>query len=732
MGHRGRKGYRALLSAFFALFLPAALIGLLAMGMVAGQKKVRQSEIRDSWRRDIGRGARRLEAEIEKRVKALFGPVSTRFTPSSDRPAFIEALKTLFVENKDVSYPFLFSPDGEMLLPRFGNSRAAIGRDWLEKWAPPVSNPLWSEAENIEFSKRNPLRAIPLYLALEARIPRDKLPDLHLAVSRCYFKAGERIQAREYGLAAWQQLASAPMRRDRLDLYVLRQLGFISMRMELPQEAFSYYLRIYEALASRPDELAPDLQFLRWEALDFLKNNRDIQPYLKKERIEEIDSQVLELYRGEISLFSDLAAPAPAVDRQPAERDRFLKLKEIFDPETSDTLFYRSVQKRFFSWRPGSEDHALHFRSGIFQQSPFLLAFSRLADRADGSSFYFGCRLQLRRLFRGAWPGLLSFLNLPRGAVLLLYGPNDKLLPGSECSAGKKSVMAVQGQGSLTGWTFRLQADDSRIFSNLASRALRWYHALIAALFASLGLGIILLLRYLGNEKKLLRQKAEFVDMTSHTLKTPLTRLRLLAEKLEQGWTTEPGRAGDHCRAIADETANMAQLVDRMLDFSALQAGRASYCFGSHSVREWLEGVLQRFELQLGEKGFQVELEIAEDMPPARIDPEAMGTALSNLLENALQHATDGRYLGIAASADGNELEIAIEDHGPGIPGKDRERLFDPIFHGSGAGKRKGAGRGLGLAICRGIVEAHGGTIRAESVERSGARFVITLPSAGS
>jgi signal transduction histidine kinase len=482
---------------------------------------------------------------------------------------------------------------------------------------------------------------------------------------------------------------------------------------------------LYEALASQPADRSQDLQVLRWEALDFLRNNRGIQPYLKRERVREIDEKALDLYRGEISLFSDLSASFPVADLQAADRDRFLKLKEMFDPETSDTLFYRSVEKRFPSWRFSTGDDAVHFHSGIFQQSPFLLACARIRDRAAGSSFYFGCKFQFQDFFSASCPARFSSLRLPSGAAIVLSGPDGRPLPGSESAAKKRSVLSVPGRAALAGWKFQLRTDDSRIFSRLVLKTLRWYYTLIAALFASLGLGIVLLLRYLGNERRWLRQKAEFVDMTSHTLKTPLTRLRLLAEKLEQGWVSDAGRARENCCAIADETTHMAQLVDRMLDFSALQSGRASYRFEPRPVGEWLEGVLQKFKLPFAAKEFRAEVEIAPALPPVRIDPEAMGTALSNLVENVLQHAAAGKYIGISAAARDGCLEIAVSDRGPGVALEGRQPLFEPFLHGGGG---KNSGRGLGLAICRQIVEAHGGAVRAEEAPGGGARFVIALP----
>lgn len=728
MGQARGKGNWLLVSAFFAFFLPAALIGFLALGMVADQKKIRENELRESRGREITLAADRVETEIDRNARQLFAALAQRFTPSSDRPAFLQVLKSLLLENRCVSYPFVLDMEGRMILPTTRDPLVVRGGEWMGQWDPPVSDPLWWRAEHAEFSGPGALAAIPLYLALERRLPEAARPDVGFAVSRCYLKAGMAIQAREYGLDALRRLDEAPRRRDRLDLYVLRQLGLIALRMERPREAFSYSLRLYEALAPNADDLLPELQFLRWEALDFLRNNRDIRPYLEKERIAEIDSQVLELYRGEISLFSDLEEPPSSPDFQEKDRDRFLKLKEIFDPEAGDTLFYRGVEKGFRTWRnPGSQ--AMQYRTGTFQGSPYLLAFSRLSDRGGGT-FTLGFRMQVEELLGGFWPKIQSSLDLPAGVAFALVGPDGEPFSSSGDPVPDRVVLAVAGRSVLAGWTWQLRSRNERLFSALASRSLRWYYALIAALFASLALGIVLLLRYLGNEKKLLRQKADFVDMTSHTLKTPLTRLRLLAEKLEQGWITEPGRARDHCRAIADETANMAQLVDRMLDFSALQAGRVSYGFSDHSVRDWLQGVLQKFQLQLAEKEFQVEVDIAEELPAVRIDPEAMGTVLSNLVENALQYAATGKYFGIQAAARGGGVEITVSDRGPGIAPQNRKHLFD-AFSSGGAGKNdKGAGRGLGLAICRQIVDAHGGVIRAEDGPLGGTRMIISLPLA--
>ncbi len=727
---RGKKADWLLASAFAAFFIPAALIGFLALGMVADQKKIRENELRDSWSREIARVVARVEAQVDNRARELFASLAPRFTPLSDRPGFLLALQALLLKNQGVSYPFVFAADGRMVVPGAAGLPAARSGEWMEKWVPPVVDPLWRRAEHAEFSGPGPLAAIPLYLALARRLPDRALPDLHAAVSRCYMKAGSWIQAREYGLAALRLLEQVTPRADRLDLFVQRQLGRIALGMDQPREAFSRYLQLYEALASSSADLSPDLQFLRWEALDFLKNNRDIQPFLEKGRSAEIDSQVLDLYRGDLSLFAALEATAAPADAQEAERDRFLKLKETFDPEAGDTLFYRFVEKRFVSWRDAGQNAAPRFQTGSFQGTPYLLTFAPLADGGTGATCHFGCRLQVEEALGAAWREIAARLRVPEDAFLAVVGPDGSPMvdsqPGGVKLSGGKPIISIAGRTALDGWTWQLRSRNERLVPALASRSLRWYYALIAALFAALGLGIALLLRYFGKERALLRQKADFVAMTSHALKTPLARLRLLAEKLEQGWTTDPGRAGNDCRAISDETANMAQLVDRVLDLAALQSGRAGYRFGVHEVAPWLDGVLRKFELPLAEQGMVKETEVAGGLPPARMDPDAMSTALSSLIENALVHAAAGKHLGVAAMRTGPFLEIAVSDRGPGIAGEDGERLFAPFARGRRAGK----GSGLGLAVCRRIVGDHGGAVRAEENPGGGARFVITLPLA--
>jgi two-component system sensor histidine kinase KdpD len=135
---------------------------------------------------------------------------------------------------------------------------------------------------------------------------------------------------------------------------------------------------------------------------------------------------------------------------------------------------------------------------------------------------------------------------------------------------------------------------------------------------------------------------------------------------------------------------------------------------------------LGRVEPRLGTR--RVSVELAADLPPVYVDAVLFTQVLANLLENAVKHTPDGTQVRIIGQAGDGMTIVAVEDDGPGLPPGDPDRLFAKFQRGRTEGDVPGAG--LGLAICRAVVEAHGGRISAANRETGGARFVISLPTA--
>jgi two-component system sensor histidine kinase KdpD len=210
----------------------------------------------------------------------------------------------------------------------------------------------------------------------------------------------------------------------------------------------------------------------------------------------------------------------------------------------------------------------------------------------------------------------------------------------------------------------------------------------------------------------------------SHDLRTPLTALIGMADALTR---SEP-KLAVHQIAWADsilaETQRLSQLVDNLLDMARLEAGEVKLNAQWQPVEEVVGSALRASRPALLEH--QIVTHLPVDLPLVRFDAVLIERVLCNLLENAAKYTPAGSTITIAASKLGNWLEISVADNGPGFPAEFAARLFDKFTRAAPESTVRGVG--LGLAICRAVVEAHGGSIRAENLPTHGARFVFTLP----
>jgi two-component system, OmpR family, sensor histidine kinase KdpD len=172
---------------------------------------------------------------------------------------------------------------------------------------------------------------------------------------------------------------------------------------------------------------------------------------------------------------------------------------------------------------------------------------------------------------------------------------------------------------------------------------------------------------------------------------------------------------------VLDEAQRLNRLVGNLLDMTRLEAGTLEPKRDWHSLEEVIGSALARVEGYAPACRF--ETQIAPDLPLVPIDAVLVEQALVNLLENAVRHGGGEGAVRVAASQDGREALVEVSDSGPGLPAGDEERVFDKFYRASAA-----PGAGLGLAIARAIVTAHGGRIRAENLKPRGASFRFTLP----
>jgi K+-sensing histidine kinase KdpD len=219
--------------------------------------------------------------------------------------------------------------------------------------------------------------------------------------------------------------------------------------------------------------------------------------------------------------------------------------------------------------------------------------------------------------------------------------------------------------------------------------------------------------------------RSALLSAVSHDLRTPLATITGAATTLRDspaGLTAE--QRAEMLAAICEEAARMERLVGNLLDMTRLQAGALQVKREWVPVEEVVGSALGRVDDVL--EGRPVDTRIPDDLPPVFADPVLLEQVFVNLLDNAAKHTPNGTPIEVTARAMPGEIVIDVADRGPGIPAGSETRLFDMFLRGPHAAAQ---GAGLGLAICRGIVSALGGTIVARNRDGGGALFRVRLPA---
>jgi two-component system sensor histidine kinase KdpD len=218
------------------------------------------------------------------------------------------------------------------------------------------------------------------------------------------------------------------------------------------------------------------------------------------------------------------------------------------------------------------------------------------------------------------------------------------------------------------------------------------------------------------------RLRNSLLATVSHDLRTPLTALVGLADSLQRGAT--PAQQGELVRAIHDEALRMNALVNNLLEMARLQSGQVKLNLEWQPIEEVVGSAIHGIRPALGTRSVLTDL--PEDLPLVRIDAVLIERVLVNLLENALKYAPGDTPLELSVRREKNEMRICVSDRGPGLPKGNEESLFEKFVRGDAESATPGVG--LGLAICRAIVEAHRGKISAGNRNGGGAQFCFDLP----
>ncbi|HTJ43286.1 MAG TPA: HAMP domain-containing sensor histidine kinase, partial [Kofleriaceae bacterium] len=258
----------------------------------------------------------------------------------------------------------------------------------------------------------------------------------------------------------------------------------------------------------------------------------------------------------------------------------------------------------------------------------------------------------------------------------------------------------------------------------------RRHVALTVGLAAMLALGLLATIRGAARERELSRLKSNFVSTVSHELKTPLTSIRMFAEMLEQGVARgDADRTAKYHGIIVKESQRLGLLIANLLDYAQIERGTRRYKLERKAVAEVARRAVETFlDLHAGNE-IAIEVSPTAERTLALVDEDVMIQALLNLLANAAKYGGAGKPIRVAVARPGHEVTVTVIDQGPGIAPEEHERIFREFYRAPAAHEAGVEGTGLGLALVKNHVEAHGGRVAVESQPGKGAAFTIALPA---
>jgi len=362
---------------------------------------------------------------------------------------------------------------------------------------------------------------------------------------------------------------------------------------------------------------------------------------------------------------------------------------------------------------------------------------------------------------RVLWTGDRSILLLWRGSqdriVVLAAGPdsigsrwlarqheggppllkNQGVRVALEDMEGRPVVGEPEGTGnqhalrlaSATGlpWTLRaISAGGDVGIAAFAGRRRLLVAGLSIVTLLVLG-GSYLIGRAVAREFAVARQQSDFVSAVSHEFRTPLTTLRQLSELLAKRRVASDEDKQQYYDLLLKDSERLHRLVEGLLDFGRLEAGKMQYRFEQFDAGDLLREVVADFQGEAEALGFRVELS-ANGAAPIRADREALRCVVWNLLDNAVKYSPDCRTIWVNLERQADNLVIGVRDRGVGVARSEQKGIFDKFVRGASAKAGSIRGVGIGLAVARQIVIAHGGEITLESEPGSGSTFRVVLP----
>src|SRR5438445_9976910 len=404
-------------------------------------------------------------------------------------------------------------------------------------------------------------------------------------------------------------------------------------------------------------------------------------------------------------------------------------MKAAFDDFAKELAKGHKKGKPYYfetNWAPRGENH-------IYQSTASFLK----VDEETGRKAIVGVTFDAEYLRDHFFPEMLDAVISHNSAdsqgdknhaVLMIHARSDSTpLAASAGWDGGEPEVERNLEGAFTGLALAIKKRGTTLAA-IGQRFVHTGYLILGGLSLLLAGGIFLTYRNVSKEMALARLKSDFVSNVSHELRTPLSLIRLYAETLEMGRITSPEKYQEYYQIIRKESERLTALINNILDFSRIEAGRKEYEFRETDLSALVRNTLESYRYQIEQNGFAFEENISGDIPPLNVDREAIARSLLNLVNNALKYSKDQKFIGVSLCRSNGRVKLEVQDRGIGIAAGEQDKIFEKFYRCGDPLVHNTKGSGLGLSLVRHIAQAHGGNVFVESVPEKGSKFTIALP----
>jgi signal transduction histidine kinase len=688
---------KILLTAIVLILLPGAVLSYVSYTSVNERARWLEAGYRGTL--SLVRDKIQLEIlKLEQQLRSSLGDAGKSLASLS---ASRQRLSQAEADHPWLRRPFLAGPHGELVTSSMSIGWAKPPRQPFS-WAPALRD-LVSRAEGAEFAGRDVATALQLYLqALERARSADERVELLSRVGRCRFK----VRDYRHGIQDYRKLLelseAAPIVGE-IPTFIMALSQIADGYAELKDESgrVGALLQLYERLLDAP-----------WDT------SAAACAHYVKQTGRELDAYVARSDDGQ----SMLDAPGmKALRRQ--EADRLASATHV------DWVEQVILPEILFGRNRSLVDPSIGHVSATREGTPVSVGYLQIQGAArDPVEWLLGYELDEDQLMGSLLPDVLKGVDLGGDVRVGILDEGGKIRFPQAVAQPSAFLASGHFTEILPTWEVALFNADGRSVSELMWREKAASLAFLGGTLLVMLLGVSLTVRAAAHEVALSKLKSDFVSNVSHEFKTPLALIRMFGETLEAGTVEDEAKRREFYGIIRAESERLTHLINRVLDFSRIDAGVKQYNLREADIVDVVRRTLDTYRLQIRDLGFVIDADLPSHPVTARIDPDAIAEALLNLLDNATKYSGESQQIGVSMAATESAVTISVEDHGVGIPKEDLPNIFGKFYRADTQQTRETPGSGLGLTLVKHIVEAHGGHVDVQSELGRGSRFSFEIP----